>query len=334
VHVVNVKVGDDLIGHFNGDAIRRIQADLKGGDDHLLYGNLERRPGPTSESLLTGGKSAILNLGEGNDHCTLRFDAYRFVNYETGQWRGGYLSTISIAVLAGGGDDKLEGSFAPVYDGPLAVAAYMGSGNDSADIGFDGHIHEPEYRTGGGGSATFRLFGEGGDDDLSVQAGRRGDFDPVPARVQPHTEFSVYFNGGSGNDEMAFEFGGVLEGRLNLFMSGEGGNDRFDVDLVLKGRSNGWLHAQVWGGSGDDWFEFELYDLGLVNIESALIVGGDGYDRAPRRSHQVDVVGLDFDPYFDPASFPSRGGAFVPVPRTTPGTIAGPIPAQRATPTN
>ncbi len=277
----------DAYSRFAAMDVNQIQVDLKGGDDVLGYESGAKLGGYGSPTAMFLDKPATLSLGEGNDRCSLAF--------------GSVFSNVFIDVIAGDGDDSLQARFGTV-DGPLAVTASMGSGNDRATMELVGDIRE---------AATFRLFGDGGNDDLELLAtrsytNRRG------AWLDPGSVLNVHLSGGAGDDSLYFDYRGILGGQISLQVSGEAGEDRAWASLSLQAGSGGSLHARVWDGDSDDWFTVRLHELsGRAKVEFEVISGSPSrFSTLPHSQKLTSPFNIPQSgtPLISQRSAPSAGG--------------------------
>ncbi|HXG12181.1 MAG TPA: hypothetical protein VNK04_20675 [Gemmataceae bacterium] len=262
---------DGMKKNFNTDDISKIIVDLKGGDDQFTY---ELGGGSDFEV----AKVIQLKLGKGNDSARFNF---------LDDGNGGYSmvkADLSIDVKADKGDDQVEVKLGAVDSVNVLVKAQMGKGNDR----FLGYLLGDLLGTA---HVSVDARGEDGNDTMSVSA----DFDVANNQssldIDAGASLDVVVDGGKGNDDLAFNYLGVLDGQLRLNLNGGKGNDEVFAQIHALADSDGSVDAKVFGDKGNDQLTLKvLEDPGSdLDILNALLDGGKGHDTCVTTPNVTEV---------------------------------------------
>jgi hypothetical protein len=160
------------------------------------------------------------------------------------------------------------------------VNVALGAGNDKFVATLGGNLLSGLFGFPSS-SLTFNVNGGAGRDVLSLVAPN--------VNVGTRSSLTANLNGGSGNDRILADYGGELDGTVNLQANGNDGNDVVQAFVDTTPASTGTLgipasaaqatttFAQVRGGSGNDDLTFVVHARGPGGI-FAQIRGDDGRD--------------------------------------------------------
>jgi hypothetical protein len=293
---------------FTSSQITRLDIDLRGGADRLDYTlnnaftlpNFRRpelRPaGPgvrnlpwnnflprrelTPDNTFSRPKSIEVDLGSGTDRATFDLGQAGLLPGRT------IKAQLDIDLEAGHDADQVWVDIGAVDSAVVTVEVDMGSGDDILYAGIWGDVQ---------GNANVRFDLDGGDDnDVLRFAGRRDSLNNAyGVDIAAQASLTVNMDGGDGRDLVRANMINEIDGNLTLLVEGGSGNDSGLItefgSQVLAGvsasvrvnpMSTGTLNARVRGNRGNDamGFTFENQSAGIVNIQNALLDGGDGTD--------------------------------------------------------
>lgn len=252
--------------NFASTDVQKINANLKGGADHLSYGVA---PG----GAFSIAKETDFKLGAGRDSVDLQFLQGVAV-------LGG---SLKINVQGEGDADTLTAEFAHKHGGKLELSADMGDGNDIANVRMAGDIT-------GGADVEFSLLGGVGNDNLYVDSSMDADYSGID--VVYNATFATYIDGGANDDWITAMFNGKVTGNLSIYSRGGDNNDTINAYVDLLNANNGVVSFNTFGDGGKDTLDHRLRNARSVGILSGYLNGGSGYDLA-KVTYNVFTYGVE-----------------------------------------
>ena len=224
---------DGAVGHFSSMQVKKLNINLKGGDDSLI---MQLGAFGDSSAALFDAKTVAINLGDGNDSMQMWFGGLDMPSRVIS-------ANLNISVNGGAGNDDVTGNFGEMQHGTLNFAVNLGAGDDRAFAGLWGNIDT-------GAKVKFNLQGGVGNDTLNTWETYNTGYDSVNIAAGALLDINV--NGGVGNDQLNMTYGGSVQGKLKIRQNGGDGNDQVKGDIHLQAGSTGAMDAVYSGGSGWD----------------------------------------------------------------------------------
>ncbi|MBI3469242.1 MAG: calcium-binding protein [Planctomycetes bacterium] len=252
------------------------RADLGAGDDRLSISGFDPQPDPPLRFI-----SFDILAGAGNDEVTAVCPSDPNIHFRADPGAGddrlsisGFdpqpdppLRTVAFDIRAGAGNDEVMFDLAAAeINGRFVVSVSGGIGNDRLMFGAIQPCILPESEM------RIVLSGDAGDDLIDVSM----------TGLEIAGELDLRAHGGAGNDVIeSFIVPCILpEGRANILVDGQAGNDNIAARVEMDEDSRGLLAARVLGGLGDDDLTLEIYGVDEPSLLTALVDGGCGYDIA------------------------------------------------------
>jgi hypothetical protein len=233
----------DANGHVTSRSltgVTGIAINTAGGNDTVNYALTA--PLTTSESL-------SVNLGNGNNQVNLDYS------------RGVTAPALTVRVLGGSGDDRLNATLGPVKDTAVDFRTALGNGNDQVFESLNGDL------TGSARLYFQNVDGSGYDGIRFTGAGN----------IAPTASLQVDSLGGANPDTFHVDYSGQLDGRLAIHTTGGPRFSWIESDINLAPGSTGALDARLLGGLDLDALLLRVnsssHHLGSL---SAVMDGGGG----------------------------------------------------------
>ena len=175
-----------------------------------------------------------------------------------------------IEVLGKGGDDQVSYNLEGDLVAPRVVLVDLGAGNDKFTDNLAGAINSAS-------GLDLEVYGDAGNDTMST----------VQTGATLLGKATVYFDGGAGNDNLAYNGSGMIAAGASLSpeFSGDAGNDTIRSNYAGQINGNYMYNLTADGGSGNDTITDNVAvaagstgSVGSASATPAAIEGGSGND--------------------------------------------------------
>jgi hypothetical protein len=187
---------------------------------------------------------------------------------------GDLTGTRNVFANLGAGDDRFDAFLRRnlLANSQLNLTVLGGAGNDTINSTTVAQL---------GANASLNIFFDGGSGNDKLTA-----LTTSFVAIAPTASYNVALEGGSGNDGLFTNYQGKMDGTLNLWMDGAGGNDVLSgVYTLIPGSIGTMPPALLSGGPGNDNLTLIIDNHGIGQSNNSIIDGGSGFNADTRTTN-------------------------------------------------